>query len=253
MICPRCGNRQWTDQILVTGNKAWCSKCGLTGYIDIFLTNTPIQQGPIMSQRYNEMGDIPHCQEDKHRSFTPHPNPDPNQNMIFGPNGADSRVNSFAPPFVPPETVEIPFPPSDLTDILLQQRQKDQQQKDAEVLAQGGTQFETGAVRSSDKANVRYDLISPIGMRRLAETMEEGRQKYGYFNWERGMPIGDILNHALAHIYTYLSGVESGEDDLAHAAWNLFAAMHMEETHPHLNHQLRPHHPINKKDVSIEK
>lgn len=160
------------------------------------------------------------------------------QLQVFGPNGQDPRKNSFAPPLNPEDIpIKIPYPFVG--------------EKDAEVLTQGGTQFSTGAVRSSDKANVRYDLISPIGMRRLAETMEEGRQKYGYFNWERGMPIGDILNHALAHIFAYLEGKPTGEDDLAHAAWNLFAAMHMEETHPNLQHQLRPDHPINKKDTQI--
>lgn len=123
--------------------------------------------------------------------------------------------------------------------------------KDLEVLSQGGTQFSTGAVRSSDKAGVRYDLISPIGLRRIAETYQEGYNKYGAFNWERGMPISDILNHAIAHIYAYLEGKPTGEDDLAHAAWNLIAAMHMEETHPHLEHQLRPEHPSNKKDMSL--
>lgn len=107
------------------------------------------------------------------------------------------------------------------------------------VLKTGGVKFSTGAVRSSDKVNVRYDLISPIGMRRLAETCEEGYKKYGAFNWERGMPISDILNHALAHIYTYLEGKPTDEDELAHAAWNLLAAMHMEETHPNLPHELR--------------
>lgn len=112
--------------------------------------------------------------------------------------------------------------------------------KDNEILSQGGTQFSTGAVRSSDKAGVRYDLITPIGLRRIAETYKEGYDKYGAFNWERGMPISDILNHAIAHIYAYLSGQPTGEDDLAHAAWNLLAAMHMEETHPELNHELRP-------------
>ena len=113
---------------------------------------------------------------------------------------------------------------------------------DATVVAQGGTQFSTGAVRSNDKAGVMYHLISPIGMRRMAETMKEGFDKYGAYNWERGMPIGDILNHAIAHIYAYLENPNPSareEDDLAHAAWNLFAAMHMEETHPHLDHQLR--------------
>lgn len=111
--------------------------------------------------------------------------------------------------------------------------------KDEEVVAAGGTKFETGAVRSGDANTVMYQLISPIGMRRLAETMKEGFDKYGAYNWERGMPIGDILNHALRHIFIYLSGDRS-EDHLAHASWNLFAAMHMEETHPDLNHGLRP-------------
>ena len=111
--------------------------------------------------------------------------------------------------------------------------------KTQEVIQAGGTQFSTGAVRSSDKAGVRYDLITPIGLRRIAETYKEGTDKYGAFNWEKGMPISDILNHAIAHIYQFLSGVESGEDDLAHAAWNLLAAMHMQETHPNLDHELR--------------
>lgn len=122
--------------------------------------------------------------------------------------------------------------------------------KDQEVLQAGGTQFSTGAVRSSDKAGVRYDLITPIGLRRIAETYKEGYDKYGAFNWERGMPISDILNHAIAHIYQYLSGVESGEDDLAHAAWNLLAAIHMEETHPNLDHELRT--PPDKLDLGAE-
>lgn len=111
--------------------------------------------------------------------------------------------------------------------------------KDKEVISAGGTQFETGAVRSADASGVMYQLISPIGMRRLAETMKEGFDKYGTYNWERGMPIGDILNHGLRHIFEYLSGDRS-EDHLAHATWNLMAAMHMEETHPHLEHGLRP-------------
>jgi hypothetical protein len=114
--------------------------------------------------------------------------------------------------------------------------------KDEEVVATGGTKFETGAVRSADANNTMYQLISPIGLRRLAETMKEGFDKYGAYNWERGMPIGDILNHGLRHIFKYLEGDRS-EDHLAHAAWNLFAAMHMEESHPNLEHGLRRSNP----------
>lgn len=48
------------------------------------------------------------------------------------------------------------------------------------------------------------------------------------------MPVHDILNHAIAHLYQYLSG-DRTEDHLAHAAWNCFAAMHSEEVWPNLN------------------
>lgn len=113
--------------------------------------------------------------------------------------------------------------------------------------------FSTGAVRSKDKDHVRYDLLSPIGLRRYAETMKEGADKYSDFNWEKGMPVSDLLNHAIDHIYAYLSGerltdeqrkLESAdkpfEDHLAHAAWNLMAALHSEESWPDLNTNLRP-------------
>lgn len=98
--------------------------------------------------------------------------------------------------------------------------------------------FATGAVRSKDAAKTRYDLISPIGMRRLAETYAEGAAKYGDHNWEMGFPISDILNHGLRHVFLYLSG-DRTEDHLSHAAWNLFAAMHSEESWPELNKDLR--------------
>lgn len=107
--------------------------------------------------------------------------------------------------------------------------------------------FSTGAVRSQDKNGFRYDLVSPHSMKRLARVFDLGSKKYGDFNWEKGMPIGDILNHALAHIYAYLEGEQTGEDDLAHAAWNLLAALHMEEVHHRdIDHRLRPNHPLTK-------
>ena len=96
------------------------------------------------------------------------------------------------------------------------------------------TKFPSGAVRSSDTAGLRYDLITPIGLRRVAQTCCEGAAKYGDWNWAQGMPITDLLNHALNHVYTYLGGDRS-EDHLAHAAWNVLAAIHSEEQWPALN------------------
>lgn len=95
-------------------------------------------------------------------------------------------------------------------------------------------QYDTGAVRSSDCEETRYDLISPIGLEALARTYAEGAAKFGAFNWENGMPVNDLLNHAIAHVYKFLSGDRS-EDHLAHAAWNLLGAIHSMEKWPHLN------------------
>lgn len=92
----------------------------------------------------------------------------------------------------------------------------------------------TGAVRSSDAEGTRYDLISPIGLRRVAEACAEGAAKYSDYNWERGFPIHDLLNHVIRHAYMYLSGDRS-EDHLGHAAWGMMAACHSEELWPHLN------------------
>jgi hypothetical protein len=105
-----------------------------------------------------------------------------------------------------------------------------------DTAAQPGTteKFGTGAVRSSTFEEFRYDLVSPIGIREVARACAEGAQKYSDFNWEKGMPVHDLLNHAIAHVYQFLSGDRS-EPHLGHAAWNLLAACHSHELWPHLN------------------
>ena len=93
--------------------------------------------------------------------------------------------------------------------------------------------FDSGAVRQK-LGDVRYDLISPFGLRRLAMTYAEGAKKYDDHNWRKGMPFSSLLNHVLEHITLYLAG-ENGTDHLAHAAWGLFALMEFEEAVPGMN------------------
>lgn len=94
--------------------------------------------------------------------------------------------------------------------------------------------YQTGAVRSSDAELTRYDLITPIGLAAVAAACAEGAERYGPFNWEKGMPASDLINHALRHIYMFLSG-NRDEDHLGHAAWNLLGAIHSMEVWPNLN------------------
>ena len=92
-------------------------------------------------------------------------------------------------------------------------------------------QFATGAVRGRDAEAERWALIPALGLMRLARTCAEGAAKYGVGNWLRGIPVSDLVNHAIRHLYLYLAGDRS-EDHLAHAAWNLLAACHMELVQP---------------------
>lgn len=97
----------------------------------------------------------------------------------------------------------------------------------------------TGAKRGTDLKNQKYFLMSPVAIRRYAEVMAEGAGKYGNYNWEKGFPISDLLDHALAHIFNFLDGDRS-EDHLGHALWNICGAVHSEERWPELNTNLRP-------------
>ena len=94
--------------------------------------------------------------------------------------------------------------------------------------------YGSGAVRSSDAELTRYDLITPIGLAAVAAACAEGAKKYSDYNWEKGMPANDMLNHAIRHIYLFLSGDRS-EDHLGHAAWNVMGAIHSLEVWPDLN------------------
>lgn len=95
-------------------------------------------------------------------------------------------------------------------------------------------QFPTGAVRGGDVSHLRYDLISPIALRSIAQTCAEGAAKYSDFNWEKGMDVPSLLNHAINHVYSYLAG-DRTEPHLSHAAWNCMAAIHSEFLWPSLN------------------
>jgi hypothetical protein len=109
-----------------------------------------------------------------------------------------------------------------------------------ESTVDGSTEvFETGAKRTA--LGARWDLLSPVGLRRCAEAAAEGVEKYGEFNHERGLPVHVYLNHLIAHVYAYLAGDRS-EDHLGHAAWNALFACQSQEAYPELNagHERRP-------------
>jgi hypothetical protein len=89
-------------------------------------------------------------------------------------------------------------------------------------------EFKTGAVRDIQEGKGRYDLITPVALKRLAKHYENGAKKYGDSNWTKGIPLKRIADSAIRHLFNYLSGDRS-EDHIIACAWNCFAIAHTEE------------------------
>jgi nucleoside 2-deoxyribosyltransferase len=88
--------------------------------------------------------------------------------------------------------------------------------------------FDSGAVRDLRENKGRYDLISPIALKRLAVVYEKGAIKYSDRNWEKGMPVCRYLDSAIRHIQQHIEGYRD-EDHLGQSAFNVFGAIHTEE------------------------
>ena len=74
----------------------------------------------------------------------------------------------------------------------------------------------------------RPDLISPFATLRLAKWYELGANKYGEYNWTKGMPFSRYLAALERHVIAFKKGDDS-EDHLSAIAWNAFAIMHHQE------------------------
>ncbi len=88
--------------------------------------------------------------------------------------------------------------------------------------------YVTGSVRDVRTGKGRFDLISPIALRRLAVHMENGARKYDERNWEKGQPLMDYIDSAMRHIASYVEGYRD-EDHMAAALWNIHGFIHTEE------------------------
>lgn len=89
----------------------------------------------------------------------------------------------------------------------------------------GILQYAGGGKRG--RVEERFDLIPPHALRAAAKAMAKGAERYGELNWH-GLPISNMLNHAIRHVFLFLAG-DREEDHLAHAACNLLMARDQEE------------------------
>ena len=96
------------------------------------------------------------------------------------------------------------------------------------------TQFETGAVRDMHSGKGRMDLLPMSALIELSKHCEDGAEKYGEHNVDKGIPQHSLCDSAMRHLTKYMRG-DQDEDHLRAAAWNIMWALDQTVTHPELN------------------
>lgn len=90
------------------------------------------------------------------------------------------------------------------------------------------TEFSTGAVRDGATGKGRYDLIPREAVHRLAQLYERGAEKYADRNWEKGMPLSEMVDSMLRHAFQAAAGM-TDEDHWAAVMWNAAGVITFQE------------------------
>ncbi len=84
------------------------------------------------------------------------------------------------------------------------------------------TEFESGAVRDQGGGKGLIASIPPNFIRSVAKRFEDGAQKYGHQNWQKGIPLTSYLNSASRHTLQIAEG-DLTEDHVGAVGWNMAA------------------------------
>ena len=95
------------------------------------------------------------------------------------------------------------------------------------------TVFASGAVRDKKTGKGRCDLLPACVLLRLAKHYERGAERFGPYNWQKGIPCHSFADSALRHLFKYMDGW-TDEDHLIAAIWNLCGLAWTEEKLPEL-------------------
>lgn len=87
--------------------------------------------------------------------------------------------------------------------------------------------FSTGSRRDTRKGKGRFDLLPARAIQLIAIHFENGAEKYGDRNWEKGQPLSRYLDSALRHLFKHQQGLRD-EPHLIAAAWNLLCMIDTE-------------------------
>lgn len=128
----------------------------------------------------------------------------------------DTDVSS--PPSPPPQKVEVEIPSyvgksfnvsvDDEGRMVLTEIDENERQS-----------FSTGAVRGTGA--IPYHLIPANAIMSVGCTYAEGAAKYSKYNNLNGFPLSNLFDHAMDHLLRFWWAMDSSEEDISHALFNL--------------------------------
>ena len=88
------------------------------------------------------------------------------------------------------------------------------------------SEFDNGFVRDTNKGKIRYDLIPPEMLKRLAELYTRGAEKYTENNWKLATgekAINRFKESAWRHFMDWQTNSNAEEDHAMACCFNVFA------------------------------
>lgn len=82
----------------------------------------------------------------------------------------------------------------------------------------------TGALKE-DARKGNPHLIPTSALRMLAQRFQDGADKYGARNWEKGHKLSNYVDSLYRHLWQFMDG-ETDEDHLSAVIWNAVALAH---------------------------
>lgn len=104
------------------------------------------------------------------------------------------------------------------------------------------TEFETGAVRDMHGGKGRMDLLPWRAIMAVSRHCEEGAEKYGEHNVDRGIPVHSLFDSGIRHAAKWWLGIED-EPHLTAACWNMLWALEMTLSKPEMDDRPRAEAP----------
>ena len=90
------------------------------------------------------------------------------------------------------------------------------------------SEFSTGAVRDAMQNKGIPSQMPTCALRAVSRRFEDGAEKYGLGNWQKGMPMSRYVDSIYRHLWDFVDG-DQDEDHLSAVIWNAMCLYYTKE------------------------